>query len=83
MVGRNVCELYAPNAAAIQSIRQKIAGPIEHVGNRLYVYGDSEDELAKKCEAVPSEFRTIRQTNLEDVFLKLTGGEKLESIARP
>jgi lipooligosaccharide transport system ATP-binding protein len=78
VVGRNVCELYAPGAAAIQSIRQKIAGPIEHVGNRLYVYGDDEDELAKKCEAVPAEFRTIRQTNLEDVFLKLTGGEKLE-----
>jgi len=78
VVGRNVCELYAPGAAAIQSIRQKIAGPIEHVGNRLYVYGDDEDELAKKCEAVPAEFRTIRQTNLEDVFLKLTGGEKLK-----
>jgi lipooligosaccharide transport system ATP-binding protein len=78
VVGRNVCELYAPSAAAIQSIRQKIAGPIEHVGNRLYVYGDDEDELAKKCEAVPAEFRTVRQTNLEDVFLKLTGGEKLE-----
>jgi lipooligosaccharide transport system ATP-binding protein len=40
VVGRNVCELYAPTTAAIQSIRQKIAGPIEHVGNRLYVYGD-------------------------------------------
>jgi lipooligosaccharide transport system ATP-binding protein len=78
VVGRNVCELYAPSAAAIQSIRQKISGPIEHVGNRLYVYGDDEEELTKKCAAVPAEFRTVRQTNLEDVFLKLTGGEKLE-----
>jgi lipooligosaccharide transport system ATP-binding protein len=78
VVSRNVCELYAPNAAAIQSVRQKIAGPIEHVGNRLYVYGDGEEELAKKCAAVPAEYRTVRQTNLEDVFLKLTGGEKLE-----
>jgi lipooligosaccharide transport system ATP-binding protein len=78
VVGQHVCELYAPSPAAIQSIRQKIAGDIEHVGNRLYVYGDNEDELIKKCEPIPAEFRTIRQTNLEDVFLKLTGGEKLE-----
>jgi lipooligosaccharide transport system ATP-binding protein len=78
VVGQNVCEIYAPGDVAVQSIRQKIAGPIEHVGNRLYVYGDDEDELIKKCEAVPAEYRTVRRTNLEDVFLKLTGGEKLE-----
>ena len=34
--------------------------------------------LAKKCAAVPAKYRTVRETNLEDVFLKLTGGEKLE-----
>ncbi len=77
VAGQSVCELYAPNGAAVQSIRQKIPGPIEHVGNRLYVYGNDEEELRKKCGAVPEEYRTIRQTNLEDVFLKLTGGEKL------
>jgi hypothetical protein len=77
VVGQNVCEIYAPNPAAVEGIRQKISGPIEHVGNRLYIYGDDVEALAKRCEPVPAEFRTIRQTNLEDVFLKLTGGEKL------
>jgi lipooligosaccharide transport system ATP-binding protein len=77
IAGENVCELYVPNEAAVQRIRREIPGPVEHVGNRLYVYGNDVDELAKRCEPVPAEFRTIRRTNLEDVFLKLTGGEKL------
>ena len=78
VVGDHVCELYAPNAAAVQSIRRKIPGNIEQVGNRLFVYGNDEAALEKLCEVVPSEYRTVRRANLEDVFLKLTGGKELK-----
>ena len=78
VAGQSVCELYTPNEAAVQSIRRKIDGAIEQVGNRLFLYGDDEQELKRKCSAIPSEFWRVRQTNLEDVFLKLTGGKELK-----
>ncbi|HUL62420.1 MAG TPA: ABC transporter ATP-binding protein [Methanocella sp.] len=78
VVGPTVCELYAPDEAAARAIRQKVPGEIDQVGNRLYVYGDSVEELTRRCGAVPAEYRTVRQTNLEDVFLKLTGGKQLK-----
>jgi lipooligosaccharide transport system ATP-binding protein len=77
VVGQHVCEIYARDAAAVKEIRKNISGNMEQVGNRLYVYGNNPEELAMKCDAVKSEYRVVRRTNLEDVFLKLTGGREI------
>jgi hypothetical protein len=61
----------------LKDIRKNISGNMEQVGNRLYVYGNNPEELAMKCDAVKSEYRVVRRTNLEDVFLKLTGGREI------
>ncbi len=77
VVGQHVCEIYARDEAAVKEIRNSISGNIEQVGNRLYVYGNNPEELAMKCDMVQSEYRVVRRTNLEDVFLKLTGGREI------
>jgi lipooligosaccharide transport system ATP-binding protein len=78
VVGNNVCEIYARDEAAVKEIRKNISGNMEQVGNRLYVYGNNPEELAMKCDNVKSEYRVVRRTNLEDVFLKLTGGKEIK-----
>lgn len=77
VVGEYVCEIYAGDEKTMKAIRQKVAGSIEQVGNRLYVYGDNPEELMMKCDVVRSEYHIVRRTSLEDVFLKLTGGKEL------
>lgn len=75
VVGNSVCEVYAPNGDQVSAIRQKVKGSIEQVGSRLYVYGNDAEVLRNMCEAATGQRHTIRKTNLEDVFLKLTGRE--------
>lgn len=52
----------------------KVGATVEEVGDRLYVYAEDCHALEKE---IVSRFavreRLIRMTNLEDVFLKLTG----------
>ncbi|OPY29504.1 MAG: putative branched-chain amino acid transport ATP-binding protein LivG [Methanocella sp. PtaU1.Bin125] len=78
VVGAHVCEIYARDETAVREIRKNISGNMEQVGNRLYVYGDNPEELAMKCDHVRSEYRVVRRTSLEDVFLKLTGGKEIK-----
>jgi lipooligosaccharide transport system ATP-binding protein len=78
VVGQHVCEIYARDEEAVRKIRGTISGSIEQVGNRLYIYGNNPEELAMKCDSVRSEYQAVRRTNLEDVFLKLTGGKELK-----
>lgn len=73
VVGSSVCEVYAPDDEQVNAIRDKVKGSIEQVGSRLYVYGNDAEVLRKKCEAATGQHHTVRKTNLEDVFLRLTG----------
>lgn len=73
VAGSNVCEVYAPGEEQVDALREKVKGSIEQVGSRLYVYGNDAEVLRNVCEAATGERHTVRETNLEDVFLKLTG----------
>ncbi|WP_231844957.1 ABC transporter ATP-binding protein [Methanocella arvoryzae] len=73
VVGTSVCEVYAPEEAQVSAIRDQVKGSIEQVGSRLYVYGNDAEVLRNKCEAATGRRHIVRKTNLEDVFLKLTG----------
>lgn len=75
VVGSSVCEVYAPDGEQVDAIRQKVTGSIEQVGSRLYVYGNDAEVLRNVCEAATGQRHMVRKTNLEDVFLKLTGRE--------
>ena len=73
VVGTSVCEVYAPEEAQVNAIRDRVKGSIEQVGSRLYVYGNDAEVLRHKCEVATGHRHIVRKTNLEDVFLKLTG----------
>ena len=72
VVGTNVCEMYAPSEEEASSIRGKVGGSIEQFGSRLYVYGNDAEVLREKCEAATGQRHNVRETSLEDVFLRLT-----------
>ncbi|WP_424359091.1 ABC transporter ATP-binding protein [Methanocella sp. MCL-LM] len=73
VVGTSVCEVYAPEEAQVNAIRDHVKGSIEQVGSRLYVYGNDAEVLRNKCEVATGHRHIVRKTTLEDVFLKLTG----------
>lgn len=73
VVGSSVCEMYAPDGVDAEDIKRKVKGSIEQVGSRLYVYGNDAEVLRKRCEAATGQRHIVRNSSLEDVFLRLTG----------
>ena len=50
------------------------AGKVEVVGDRTLIYTqEPEHLLARLAHSIPSDGAVVRRTNLEDVFMKLTG----------
>lgn len=72
IVGRNVCEVYAPDEETTRGIKRQISDGLEQVGSRLYVYGNDAEALREKCKAATGYDYHVRGTTLEDVFLRLT-----------
>jgi len=72
VVGTSVCEMYTPSKEEASSIRDKVGGSVEQFGSRLYIYGNDAEVLREKCEAATGQRHNVRETSLEDVFLRLT-----------
>ena len=72
-VGKHVCELYTANEEQVNGVKAGMAGNIEQIGNRMFVYGNDAEALREKCEALTGLRQNVRPATLEDVFLKVTG----------
>lgn len=72
-VGKHVCELYTASEEQVNGVKAGMAGNIEQIGNRMFVYGNDAEALREKCEAMTGLRQNVRPATLEDVFLKVTG----------
>jgi lipooligosaccharide transport system ATP-binding protein len=64
------------NKDALESIRKESAGEkirLEEAGGMLYIYADALPLLERLASILTSRDYILRQTNLEDLFLRATG----------
>jgi lipooligosaccharide transport system ATP-binding protein len=69
---------------AVEAVRAAVAGlttDVERVGDRVLVYGRESDPLAARIRdaGIPHGALLMRDTTLEDVFLRLTGRGLVEA----
>ena len=81
-VAARVVEVHGdPSLADIRSVVASLTSDVERVGDRVMVYGDESDIVAARIRdaSIPHSALLMRDTTLEDVFLRLTGRALVEA----
>ena len=66
--------LVVDNFGAENKVTPQANVRLERVGDRAFFYASAIDMLKRQAEALETVHFSVRTTNLEDVFMKATGG---------
>jgi len=81
-VAARVVEVHGdPPLDAVRSVVASLTTDVERVGDRVMVYGDESDLVASRIRdaSIPHSALLMRDSTLEDVFLRLTGRALVEA----